>query len=160
MPIKWQPFKDQLNPFQMPPMPDEFSGGGDDGFGWVPFLPSSRANEPAVDIYQDKDNLYVEIALGGGIKPEDIEVSVKENFLVIEGKTEEKQEVKIKEKTKEKDYLRREIKRGTLKRVIKLPTEVKKNKVIAESHNGILKITLPKLGKNISGAKKIPIQIK
>ncbi len=145
MPIKWQPFKDLERPFQSP---DAF--GGDE---WVPFVPSFRAEEPVLDIYQDKNNLYVEIPLVG-IEPKDVKISIDDNILTIEGKIEEKKE------TKNKDYLRKEIKRGSFRRSVKLPVEVKENKAKAESSSGILKITIPKTAKTISKSKEIPIRIK
>ena len=145
MPIKWKSFNDSGRPFSVPEMPN--------GEDWVPFVPHFRAEEPAIDIYQDKNNLYVEISLIG-IKPEDVKISIEDNILMIEGKTEEKKQVK------EQDYLRKEIRKGSFRRSIKLPVEVKDNKAKAESIGGILKITIPKAAKSISKGKEIPIKIK
>ena len=145
MPIQWRPFKELERPLHSPDMPDEDE--------WVPFVPTFRAEEPAVDIYQDKNNLYVEIPLTG-VNPKDVEISIDDSVLTIQGKSEEKKEIK------EKDYLRKEIRKGTFRRVIKLPVEVKGNKAIAESISGILKITIPKVAKAIPQAKRIPIKIK
>ncbi len=145
MPIKWQPFKDLERPFQSP---NAFEGDE-----WVPFVPSFRTEEPVLDIYQDKNNLYVEIPLVG-IEPKDVKISIDDNILTIEGKIEEKKE------TKNKDYLRKEIKRGSFRRSVKLPVEVKEGKAKAESLGGILKITIPKTAKTISKSKEIPIKIK
>ncbi len=144
MPIKWKPFGDSGNPFQLPEMP-----GQDD---WAPFIPHFRAEEPALDIYQDKSNLYIEISLNN-IKPKDVKVSIEDNILTIEGKIEEKKQLK------EQDYLRKEIKRGSFKRSLKLPVQVKDSKAKAESVNGVLKVTIPKVAKASKG-KEIPIKIK
>jgi HSP20 family protein len=145
MPIKWRPFKELERPFHLPDIFEEEE--------WVPFVPAFRAEEPAVDIYQDKDNLYVEVPLVG-IKPENVEISIEDNILTIQGRSEEKKEIK------EKDYLRKEIKRGAFRRVIKLPVEVKGDKATAESISGMLKITIPKVAKAITKAKRIPIKVK
>lgn len=145
MPIQWRPFKNLERPFNLPDIFEEEE--------WVPFVPTFRAEEPAVDVYQDKDNLYVEIPLTG-IKPEDVEISIEENILNISGKSEEKKEVK------EKDYLRKEIRRGGFKRVIKLPVKVQEDKAAAEIVSGLLKITIPKVAKALPKTKKIPIKIK
>ena len=145
MPIKWRQFKELERPRQLP-----------DAFGeneWVPFVPTFRAEEPAVDIYQDKNNLYVEISLVG-VKPEDVEISIEDNILSIQGKVEEKKDFK------EKDYLRKEIRKGAFRRVIKLPVSVKGDKATAESISGMLKITIPKVAKAIPKAKRVPIKIK
>ncbi len=152
MPIKWKPFRDLERSFPAPNMPAPGAPGQEED-NWVPFVPHSRAEEPAVDIYQDKKNLYVEVSLGG-IKPENVEVSVEDNTLTIQGKSQEKKEVK------ERDYLKREIVKGSFHRVIRLPSEVKESKASAESTGGILKITIPKTDKPAAETKKIPIKIK
>ena len=149
MPIKWRPFKELERGPSFPRSPDMFGEGEE----WVPFVPTFQPEEPVVDIYQDKDNLYVDVSLSG-IKPEDVEISIEDNILTIQGKAEEKKEIK------EKDYLRKEIRKGSFRRVIKLPVDVKDNKASAESKNGMLKITIPKVSKTISKTKKVPIKIK
>ena len=145
MPIKWKPFNDAERPFQFPELPGEED--------WVPFVPHFRPEEPAIDIYQDKNNLYVEIPLIG-IKSKDVKISIENNILTIEGKTEEKKELK------EQDYLRKEIRRGSFRRLIKLPVPVKENQAKAESEGGILKIAIPKIIKSLSKGKQIPIKVK
>ena len=145
MPIKWKTFGDMEKSFQPPEMPTEED--------WVPFVPHFRNEEPAVDIYQDKNNLYIEIPLIG-IKPKDIKISIEDNVLTIKGKTEEKKELK------EQDYLRKEIRRGSFSRSIKLPVSVKEDSAEAESIDNILKITISKTAKSTSKGKEIPIKIK
>ncbi len=147
MPIKWRQFKELERPFH-PSTPDGFEE--DD---WVPFVPTFRPEEPAIDIYQDKNNLYVEIPLVG-VKPENVEISIEDNILTVQGKIQEEKE------TKQKDYLRKEIRRGSFRRVIKLPAEVKEGKAVAETANNILKITIPKVAKAIPKTKRVPIKIK
>ncbi len=147
MPIKWRQFKELERPSHLP-APDMFEGDE-----WVPFVPTFRAEEPAVDIYQDKNNLYVEIPLIG-INPNDVEISIDDNVLTIQGKSQEKKEIK------EKDYLRKEIKKGAFRRMIKLPVEVKGNRAVAESVSGILEITIPKVAKAVPQANRIPIKVK
>jgi len=151
MPIQWRQFKELEKPHRFPE-PNHFPESLDED-EWVPFMPTSRAEEPAVDIYQDKNNLYVEIPLIG-VNPNDVEISIDDNILTIQGKKQEKKEVK------EKDYLRKEIKKGDFRRVIKLPVEVKGNRAVAESVSGLLKITIPKAAKAIPQANRIPIKIK
>ena len=145
MPIKWQPFKEIERPFHLPHLPEEEE--------WVPFVPTFRPEEPAIDIYQDKNNLYLEIPLIS-VKPEDVEISIEDNILTIQGKTQEEKGAK------DKDYLRKEIRKGSFRRVIKLPVEVKGDRAVAESTAGMLKITVPKVAKTISKAKRVPIKVK
>ncbi len=145
MPIKWQPFKE----LEKRSRHSESFEEGD----WMPLMPSFRQEGPAIDIYQDKINLYVEFPLIG-IKPKNVNISIKNNVLTIEGKTEEKKE------TKEKDYLRKEIRQGSFRRMIKLPVEVKGDKANAESIDGMLQITIPKVAQGTSKISKVPIKIK
>lgn len=147
MPIKWKSFNGNGN--------ERGRGPG----GWVPFFPgipsqTQKKNEgPAIDVYQDKNNLYIEMPLYG-IKPESVEVSVDDNILSVQSKVNEKQ---IKQKT---DYLHQEIIKGSFRRSIKLPVKVKSNEAVAEFSNSILKISIPKVAEVASKAKKIPIKIK
>jgi HSP20 family protein len=92
---------------------------------------------PAVDMWEDKDNIYVEAPLAG-INPKDVHVSVENDVLTLEGKSEKKTEVD------EKNYYRKEVRSGSFHRAVALPTGVNSEKVVAEFENGVLKITLPK----------------
>jgi len=160
MPIKWEPFQE---PKRNSNMPNSFESEN-----WLPFMPMMKNENPAIDIYQDKNNLYIEISLIG-VNPEDVQISIKDNILTIQSEKEEGISSKgaapasgmgHASGVKEKDYLIREIKKGSFRRVVKLPVEVKSNKASAESLEGILKITVPKIAKANSNAKKIPIKIK
>jgi len=145
MPIKWQPFKGIERPSRLPDIFEEDE--------WMPFIPAFRKDEPAVDIYQDKNNLYVELPLIG-IKPKDVRISIENNILNVSGESQEKKEIKS------KDYLRKEIRRGSFRKVVKLPIDVRSGKASAETTEGILKITIPKSSQGASKATKVPIKIK
>ena len=92
---------------------------------------------PACDIYQDKDNLYIEIPLAG-VDPKDVDISTKDDVLTAKGETKRKEEIK------RKDYYRNEVQYGSFSRSISLPVRVKGDKASADSKNGMLKITMPK----------------
>jgi len=145
MPIKWQPFKGIERPSRLPDIFEEDE--------WTPFIPAFRKDEPAVDIYQDKNNLYVELPLIG-IKPKDVRISIENNILNVSGESQEKKEIKS------EDYLRKEIRRGSFRKVVKLPIDVRSGKASAETTEGILKITIPKSSRGASKATKVPIKIK
>jgi len=89
-----------------------------------------------------------------GINPKDVQISIDDNILTIQGKTQEKKEIK------EKDYLRKEIRKGSFRRAIKLPVQVKGRKAAAESMDGMIRITIPKAAKTTLSSKRIPIKIK
>jgi len=92
---------------------------------------------PAVDVYQDKDKVYVETQLAG-IDPEKVDISIENDVLIIKGQNEKKSEVE------DKNYYRKEIRRGSFYRSVPLPSHVLGEKASAEAVNGILKIAVPK----------------
>jgi len=104
-------------------------------------LPAVRGNQfgftPAVDMYEDKDNIVIETQLGG-IDPEKVDISIENNVLTIKGESEKKSEVD------DKNYYRKEIRRGSFYRSIPLPTKVDGEAASALNEDGVLKITVPK----------------
>ena len=106
---------------------------------------------PAIDVYQDKDNVIVEAAITG-IKPEDVEVTVENDVLTISGATEDKTEVK------REDYYRKEIRSGSFSRSVILPMRVKGDAAEAHYESGVLKIVIPKAEE--VKPKKIAVKVK
>jgi HSP20 family protein len=106
---------------------------------------------PALDVHQDKDNVYVKAEIPGMSK-EDIDVSVQDNLLTIKG--EKKQEKEI----KDKDCLRTERYYGAISRSVQLPAGVDASKVKAEYKNGILELVLPK--REDAKPKQIKVEVK
>ncbi|MDD2681235.1 MAG: Hsp20/alpha crystallin family protein [Patescibacteria group bacterium] len=132
-----------------------------DGFGFddadkimgefLPAVSNNRAGfTPALDIYEDNNNIIVETQLAG-IDPEKVSISIENNILYIKGESERKSEVE------EKNYYRKEIKRGSFYRSISLPEKVKGDEATAITEDGILKISVPKVSE--VNAKNIKIQI-
>ncbi len=105
-----------------------------------------------LDMYEENNNLVVKASLPAGIKPEDVNIEVKENVLTISGET--KEEVTRKEST----YLLNERRFGQFRRSVPLPYEVKVEKAEAEFENGTLILTLPKAV--TAHAKKISVKPK
>lgn len=138
--IKWTPFFPEFD--DMEKMMGEM-------------LPAVRGNQfgftPAIDMYEDKDNVIVETQLGG-IDPEKVDISIENNVLTIKGESEKKSEVE------DKNYYRKEIRRGSFYRSVPLPTKVEGDRASAESGDGILKITIPKASE--AKPKTIKIQNK
>jgi HSP20 family protein len=92
---------------------------------------------PAVDLYQDKDNVIVKAELPG-MKKEDIDVSLHDGALSISG------ERKSEQKFEDAGTYRSERFVGRFHRTITLPSPVSTDKVKAEYKDGILTVTLPK----------------
>lgn len=116
------------------------------------FLPAIRGDResymPAIDMYEDKDNVIVEAQLAG-IDPENVDLSIENDVLAIKGESEKKNEVE------DKNYYRKEIKRGSFYRSIPMPTAVEGDQASAVAEEGVLKITIPKARE----AKSTPIKI-
>ncbi len=92
---------------------------------------------PALDMYEDKDNIYVRAELPG-MKREEIEVSLHDGSLSISG------ERKGEDKFKDAEVYRAERFFGRFQRTVTLPTPVTVDKVKAQYKDGILTVTLPK----------------
>jgi len=92
---------------------------------------------PALDLFQDKDNVLVKVELPG-MKKEEIQISLHDGLLTITG------ERKREEKAGEGETFRSETYYGKFHRSVTLPTMVDPNKVKATYKDGILSITLPK----------------
>jgi len=100
-------------------------------------FPLLGAEGPAVDMYQTKDDIVVKAAIPG-IKPEDIDISVTGDTLIIKG------ELKQEEKIEEANYLRQERTYGQFQREFSLPTQVNADKAKADFEHGVLTLRLPK----------------
>ena len=92
---------------------------------------------PAMDLYEDKDNVYIRAELPG-MKKEDIDLSLHEGSLSISG------ERKGEENYKDAEVYRAERFFGRFQRTVTLPTAVVVDKVLAQYKDGILTVTLPK----------------
>ncbi|MBU1951294.1 Hsp20/alpha crystallin family protein [Patescibacteria group bacterium] len=92
---------------------------------------------PAIDVYQTKDAVVVETALAG-VDPENVNISIENDVLTMEGSMEKKSEVD------EKEYYRKEVRSGHFHRAIALPVSVQGDEANADFEDGILKITIPK----------------
>ncbi len=92
---------------------------------------------PAIDMYEDKDNVIVETQLAG-IDPNKVDIAIENDTLTIKGEAEKQSEID------EKNYYRKEIRRGSFYRTIQLPAHVQGDAAKAIAEDGILKIMIPK----------------
>lgn len=136
--IPWKPFSDL----------DKFFNEDD----WLlPVFPRIDIGKPAMDIYETDKNVVAEVNIPD-FDPKKVDVSVEDNVLRVSGKMEEKKE------EKEKGYWRKEIRKGSFERMMRLPVAVKENKVDAVYEKGVLKITMPKV--KIEPKSKVQIKVK
>jgi len=93
--------------------------------------------ELPIDMYQTANDVVVKASLPG-VKPEEVDISISGDTLIIKGEHKEEQEVK------QEDYFRKERYYGAFNRSLILPVQVKSDKAEAVFDNGILTLTLPK----------------
>lgn len=93
---------------------------------------------PTVNTRDDENAYHVEVDLPG-VKKEDITVDVKDNVLTIKGTRESRTE------TKDENYFKMESEYGNFERSFLLPENTDSENIHAESENGVLEVTIPKL---------------
>lgn len=91
---------------------------------------------PEIDVYDSHDNIMIKADLPG-MNKDDIEVTIKDNTLIIKG------ERKVKDGVKE-EHIRTERFYGGFSRSITLPEEVDQSKVNATYKDGVLTIVISK----------------
>jgi HSP20 family protein len=105
---------------------------------------------PAVDLFEEKDDIVVKAELPG-MEKDNIEVNLTDHTLTIKG------EKKKEEETKEKNYYRSERSYGSFVKTLELPKEVHADKVKASFKNGILEVRLPKTEE--AKAKEVKVKV-
>ena len=106
---------------------------------WAEFgRPAEFFNDwaPALDVLEDKNNLFV-VAELPGMRKEDIDISLQEGVLSITGERQA-------EARKEEETYRSERFFGRFHRSVTLPKPVSVDKIKASYKDGVLTVTLPK----------------
>lgn len=111
--------------------------------------PFPEAWEPPVDIYEDKDNVFVKVEIPG-IKREDIDVSLAGERLTISGERKEERHYQGAEACQTERFF------GRFHRSFPLPAAVEAGKMEAHYKDGILTIACPKTAE----AKRQHVEIK
>jgi len=102
-----------------------------------------------LEVYETPTELVVKVELPG-VKKEDVDITIRDNYLVIRAeKKEEKEEEKQHVHVVERVY-------GTFERVIPLPADVDTDNAKASFKDGVLEIRFPK--KSATKEKKITIE--
>ena len=104
---------------------------------WDPFFATADTWVPPVDIYQAGDQELVLKAELPDVAREDIDITVENFVLTING------EKKFSNQVKEDQYHHVERRYGTFSRSFSLPQTVDAAKVAAEYKNGVLTVRLP-----------------
>lgn len=106
---------------------------------------------PRVDMYEKNDNVIIKADLPG-LKREDIQVSVDEGDLILQGESKRESEVK------EENYYCWERGAGSFYRRLALPFEIKPEKIEANFKEGVLEVRVPKPSEKKPQAQKIAVR--
>jgi HSP20 family protein len=105
---------------------------------------------PAIELQETDTELVLKAQLPG-IKPEELDIQVSENAVFLSGEHQEQT------KTNEKGVFRSEFHYGQFKRVIPLPTTIKREQVKAEMIAGLLTLTMLKSTPALPHLVKVPL---
>jgi len=109
---------------------------------------SEEEGELAIDLYENKDELILQAAIGG-VAINDLDISITNDMITIRGRRNREDKKKI-----DKFYYN-ECFWGPFSRPLILPQEINADKAKATVKNGLLSIYLPKLVKTKKKTLKI-----
>ncbi|MEI8123661.1 MAG: Hsp20/alpha crystallin family protein, partial [bacterium] len=101
-------------------------------------LESESEGQLAVDMYQTTSEIVVKTMVAG-VKPEDLDIAITRDMIIIKGKREETRDFS------DDDFFHKELYWGSFSRTIILPQEVEVEDAEATNKNGLLTIKLLKL---------------
>lgn len=110
---------------------------------------ATRQWGPAIDVKETANEIVVHAEVPG-IDPDDLEVIVEEDGLVLRG------EVRREASDSQEGYHRVERRYGRFHRTIPFPVSVKQEEAVADYRDGILEIKIPK-AESTSGARRLKI---
>jgi HSP20 family protein len=106
---------------------------------------------PRMNIHETSDKYLVEAELPG-VKKEDVNIVIKDNYLVING---EKKSINEENKNQ---YRRIERTQGQFFRSLLIPSDIDKDKITAELSDGVLTLEMIKSKNSVRNEKKIIIK--
>jgi HSP20 family protein len=144
--VRWEPFRDLVT------TQDNFNRLFNETFRSLFDRTESGVQTwaPAVDIYEDDQNLVLKAELPG-FDPKDVEVRIEDGTLYLKGQR------KFESDVKKENYHRIERSYGSFARTFSLPGSINADSVKAEYKDGVLTLTMPK--KEEAKPKTIKIQV-
>jgi HSP20 family protein len=92
---------------------------------------------PSIDVSESDDEIVVQAEIPG-VSPEDVEISVDDNHLIISGEKRQESE------EQEKNFYRVERSYGSFRRSLALPSGADVDNIKASSKDGVLSVRIPK----------------
>lgn len=134
--IRWDPFA-ELAPFRedLGRLFDRYSN-----------LIGMRGWQPAIDLYEQNNDFILKAEIPG-VDPDDVDITVMPDSVIIRGILEREQE------TKREGFIRSERHRGEFARQIAMPAEIKPNQAKASFKNGVVTVVLPKAAPEQRGVR-------
>jgi HSP20 family protein len=128
------------DPFsEMLTLRDAMSQLFEDSFVSPARMGSRQSLSMALDVSETQDRFLVD-AVVPGLRPEDLDITIQDNVLLIRGETRQEQQ----NGDKQANYHIMERRYGRFSRAVTLPTAVKSDSVHATLENGILHLEIPK----------------
>ena len=131
---RWDPFQDLLS------IQDEMNQLFTRAFGQQRPSESSgtqRMWAPALDISERKDAYVVAVEVPG-MKPEELDITLEDGLLTIQG------ERRFTQESTDQQWHRVERRYGSFRRSITLPSQVQADRIEASFDNGVLEVVVPK----------------
>ncbi len=110
-----------------------------------------ESTPPAIDILEERETVVVRAEMPG-VDKDNVEVSLRDNTLLISGS------IKRGKEEKKENFYYSERRYSSYSRSVELPCKVNEAKITAALRNGILTVTLPKAEE--VKAKKITVEVK
>ena len=104
-----------------------------------------------VEIKEKEDRFEIKAELPG-IKKEDLDIDIDKNYITINAKKEEENNVD------EKSYKKSEFRYGEFSRTVYFPEEINVEKTEAKLEHGVLKIEAPKMYAEKESKKKLTVK--
>jgi HSP20 family protein len=121
----------------------------DEGVG-RPEISHDDEGELTVDIYDKGDEIVIQSTVAG-VKPEDLDVSITNDTVTVQGKRQRVDEVS------EENYYYKELFWGTFSRSVILPEEIDEDLADASLKHGLLTVRLPKKKKGVVQKLKVKV---
>lgn len=104
----------------------------------------------AAEVMETDDSIIVKLE-APGMKPEDFDIQVTEDYLVVRG------EKRVEREERKGRYFMMERAYGRFERATPLPSAVDENGARAQYRHGVLKVTLPKSAR--ARSRKVEVQV-
>jgi HSP20 family protein len=116
---------------------------------------SRKMSEPEMDVYETEKDVVAKINIPD-FNEDDIKISIEDDVLKVSGEVKEESE----EGEEGRSYWKKEIRKSSFSRSVRLPADVDEEKTEASYKNGLLEVVMPKKEPEKRKEKEIKIKSK